>query len=164
MRYAVAMVLAGLLGGLLGCTPANQPPAGEAVGVRSTPPEPLPSDKPAAVSTTASREISWFTDFSRAKEQALKLDRPILVDFTAEWCGWCKKLDQEVWPDPKVVAAAQPFICVKVDGDANPQLVKNFKVSGYPTVMAVSADGKVLGKAVGYQQVEAMERFLKNSR
>lgn len=164
MRHVAVVAVIAALGCLAGCTPPNQPPAGEAIGVRSAPPEPLPSEEPTVSSATATKKISWFTDFAQAKQQAIKLKRPILVDFTAEWCSWCKKLDEEVWPDPKVVAAAEPFVCVKVDGDANPQLVENFKVSGFPTVVAIDVKGKVLGKAVGYQDVEAMERFLKSSR
>lgn len=163
MRHAGFVVVIAALGLFVGCTPPNRPPAGEAVGVRSAPPEPLPAEQPPATSATATKKISWFTDFAEAKAQAIKLKRPLLVDFGAEWCSWCHKLDEEVWPDPKVVAAAQRFVCVKVDADENPQLLDNFKVSGLPTLMVIDAKGKVLGQAVGYQDVEAMERFLKSS-
>jgi thiol:disulfide interchange protein DsbD len=153
-----------LVWALAGCTPANRPPHGEAVGTNSAPPEPLPKVEASVPAGGASGQISWFSDFGKAKEQAKALHRPILVDFGADWCSWCTKLDEEVWPDPKVVKAAAPFVCAKVDGDENPELMERFGVSGLPTVMAIDVGGRVLGKAVGFQDVEAMTKFLASSK
>ncbi len=163
MKYLALAVVTVVLSALAGCTPANRPPAGEAVAVGTAPQGAPPPEGRPRRGPTAGRQVTWFPSFSQAKDQATKLDRPLLVNFTCAGSAWCEKLNTEVWPDPKVVAATDPFICVEVDGDANPQLVKNFKVSGYPTIMAVEPGGKVLGKAVGYRDAEAMERFLNSS-
>ena len=41
---------------------------------------------------------AWFTDFNDAKAKAMKEQKPMLIDFTgSDWCGWCIKLDEEVF-------------------------------------------------------------------
>src|SRR5262249_57033264 len=46
--------------------------------------------------------------------------RPVMIDFFAEWCAACKELDRETYVGPSVVAEAQRFVRIKVDGTNTP--------------------------------------------
>jgi thioredoxin:protein disulfide reductase len=74
--------------------------------------------------------------------------KPVMIDFFAEWCAACKELDRETYVAPTVVAEAERFVRIKVDGtnaqDPVDALYQRFGVSGLPTVAFVSSEGKVL--------------------
>src|SRR5215469_2917701 len=74
--------------------------------------------------------------------------RPVMIDFFAEWCAACKELDRETYVAPTVVAEAQRFVRIKVDGtnalDPLDTLYQRFGINGLPTVAFVSSEGKVL--------------------
>ena len=74
--------------------------------------------------------------------------RPVMIDFFAEWCAACKELDRETYVAPTVVAEAQRFVRIKVDGtnaqDPVDALYQRFGVNGLPTVAFVASDGTVL--------------------
>lgn len=105
--------------------------------------------------------IVWLTDYQVALEKAKDENKPILVDFYTDWCGWCKKMDQSTYQDEKIINLSQKFIMVKIDGDKHSDLVKNFNISGYPSTAFVGPDGKHLSTAVGYQKTSSMAAKMK---
>lgn len=93
--------------------------------------------------------LTWEHDEKIATELAKTEKRPLIVDFTAEWCAACKELSKETFSDPRVMekAAAAKFVAVKVDAtnDEDPQVdaVKGkYKVVGLPTVVIYDSTGK----------------------
>ena len=111
----------------------------------------------------ASGKMTWLTSFEAAKEEAVKRNVPILADFSgSDWCGWCIKLDKEVFSSPAFKKyAAENLVLLLVDfphkkhqTDAtkkqNATLQEQFGISGFPTVILMDAEGKVLG-TTGYQ-------------
>lgn len=94
--------------------------------------------------------INWRYNFEDALKSAKSQNKPIMVDFYTDWCGWCKKLDSDTYSDPKVRAAAEKFICVKVDAEKESALANKYAVAGFPTIMFLDKDGKVISKITGY--------------
>jgi thioredoxin 1 len=73
------------------------------------------------------------------EERVLKSDKPVLVDFYAEWCGPCKQLT----PLLEEFASEHPEIrVVKVNVDDNPELTRRYGIRAMPTLMVIR-DGKV---------------------
>jgi len=115
--------------------------------------------------------ISW-----QPRERAALLARasrkPVLYDFTAAWCGPCKMLDKD-WEDSTVAARVNAsFVPARVidrmreDGRNAPdvdELLRRYEVSGFPTLVAADADGKLIGKLEGYRGRRALEEFLQRT-
>lgn len=107
----------------------------------------------------------WIQDFAKAKEAAKAEKKDLLIDFTgSDWCGWCIKLDEEVFSkDPFQQAAPKDFILVKLDFPQdesrvtpeikaqNEKLRDTYGIQGFPTILLTDADGVVYGEA-GYQE------------
>jgi len=94
-------------------------------------------------------DVSWLP-FEVGQAVAAQTKKPMVVDFTAAWCGWCHKLEQETYPNPKVVALLKQFVCVRVDGDRRRDLASKYRVNGYPTTLVLHPSGHVLRTIVGY--------------
>lgn len=87
----------------------------------------------------AAGELAWLTSLDDALSLASESDKPILVDFSAEWCAACHELESEVFLHPDVRTRLESeFVLLKVDMDVDsPQtteLAQQFRVSGLPTV------------------------------
>lgn len=87
--------------------------------------------------------------------EVLNSDKPVLLDFYADWCGPCRM----VGPVVAEIAAERSDIKVgKVNVDEQPELAARFQVMSIP-MLAVIKNGKLTNQAVGYRpknQIEAM--------
>ena len=108
-------------------------------------------------------KAEWLTDFEAARKLAGEKNRPVLVDFSgSDWCGWCIKLDREVFSQESFGNyAKQNLVLFLADfprGKAQPaevarknaELAKKYGVRGFPTVLLVNADGKIIART-GYR-------------
>ncbi|MBD3161394.1 MAG: DUF255 domain-containing protein, partial [Candidatus Eisenbacteria bacterium] len=77
--------------------------------------------------------IAWMESFGDALERAALERKPVVVSFTAVWCGWCRKMERETYPADEIVRRADALIWVAVDGGKRPDLARRFEVSAYPT-------------------------------
>lgn len=104
----------------------------------------------------------WLTDYDAALKASANKGRPVLIDFTgSDWCGWCIKLDREVfetrefrdYADSRLVLLKLDFPRNKPQSAAekskNEALASKYGVEGFPTVLLVDSTGKVL-KKTGY--------------
>jgi len=79
------------------------------------------------------------------EERVLKCDKPVLVDFYAEWCNPCKRLT----PLLEEFAGEHPEVrVVKVNVDENEELVKRFGVTSMPTLLVLRG-GQVTSRSMG---------------
>ena len=104
----------------------------------------------------------WLTDIRQARDKAKSDKKLILVDFTgSDWCGWCIKLDREVFSKPEFKEYADKnLVLLEVDFPKgkqqtavqkahNLELAEKFGVQGFPTVLVLDAEGKIVGQ-LGY--------------
>jgi thioredoxin-related protein len=136
-----------------GCGPNTSPMAGpmiEGSGIQEY-------DAPAGVDGR-----QWLESYDQAIALAKENQRPILVDFTgSDWCGWCIRLDEEVFSKAAFQDWAQDHVVLlKLDFpqtvpqslelvEQNQQLAQQYGVQGFPTILFLSEGGKVLGSS-GY--------------
>jgi thioredoxin-like negative regulator of GroEL len=102
----------------------------------------------------------WVNDFSRAVETARREGKPIFADFSTDWCGSCREMEQTTLRDPGVKQRLSKFVKVHIDGDANPDLRRKFNVSAYPTMVSISPTGKELDRQIGYLEASQLSGVL----
>jgi thiol:disulfide interchange protein DsbD len=96
-------------------------------------------------------ELGWLRSEPEAVSRARAQGRPMVVDFSAEWCLPCKEMELKVFSSPEVSAALQDFVLLKVDltredeDEALPRLKERYGVQTLPAVRIVSPGGKVVG-------------------
>uniref|UniRef100_A0A8D0CEF6 Thioredoxin, mitochondrial n=1 Tax=Salvator merianae TaxID=96440 RepID=A0A8D0CEF6_SALMN len=92
------------------------------------------------------------------QDRVLKSQKPVVIDFHAQWCGPCKILGPRL---EKVVAKQQgKVLMAKVDIDEHTDLALEYEVSAVPTVLAMK-NGDVVDKFVGIKDEDQLEAFLK---
>lgn len=100
----------------------------------------------------SAEDVKWRHDYEAARKEAATAGRLLLLKFSTDWCGPCRKLEATTLRDPKVVAALnERFIPVKLDGDKETGLMAEFKVTGFPTILVVTPEGKVVGRTSGFR-------------
>ncbi|MBK7093783.1 MAG: DUF255 domain-containing protein [Saprospiraceae bacterium] len=86
----------------------------------------------------------------------------LFVDCYTDWCGWCKVMDQKTFSDPEVIKFMnEKFISAKIDMEKGQgiTLAMKYRVTGFPSYLIFSPEGKLVYKTFGYQKVPD---FLKN--
>ncbi len=112
--------------------------------------------------TSLAGNDGWLTSLEAAKTEAVKRQVPILVDFSgSDWCGWCIKLDKEVFSKEEFKAYAKTDLVVllvdfprktKLPEDLKKQndlMAEKFNIEGFPTVLLLNGQGKELART-GY--------------
>jgi thiol:disulfide interchange protein DsbD len=116
----------------------------------------------------ASEGVKWLASLEEAVEVAKKKDQPIMVDFYADWCGWCKRLHSETYVHEDVVSRAQDFVSLMIDADAERDLSSKYRVAGLPTILFIDHAGREIHRVVGYRSapsfVTEMDRALEAFR
>lgn len=128
--------------------------------------------------TTYAQEVTWLTwDEAATLSATEKNPKKVFIDVYTDWCGWCKKMDQDTFQDPKVAAyMSENYYMVKMDGEGKEPIefkgkTYNFVPSGrkgyhefaaalmqgrlsYPTTIFLDEELNMLSPVPGYQKPE----------
>lgn len=107
-----------------------------------------------------SQGIRFFEgEWKAALEEAKKQDKIIFVDAYAEWCGPCKAMAKNVFPNEAVGDFYNKnFISMQIDMEHGMGLefAKEYPVSAYPTLFFINSEGKIVHRVMGAQSVDAL--------
>jgi len=98
--------------------------------------------------------IKWEKNFDEALRKARKSGRPLIVDFWADWCSWCHRLDKNTYADPWVARKAEEFVAVKVNTEGSRkelEVTRRYHVTSLPTILFLSPEGRQIFRLNGYQ-------------
>jgi thioredoxin-related protein len=118
------------------------------------------------------RDFDYHT-MAKAQKLAESNDKKIIVDVYTDWCQYCKKLENEVYPDPRVGQVINEyFYVVRVNAESDEEIVYNGRkikmrdfakllgVSTYPGTVFIDKAGTTIGQQNGYMEVEVFEKLL----
>jgi len=95
----------------------------------------------------------WNKSYADAQKKAKSGNRLIFVDLFADWCGWCHKMEQEVFPSETFQKATDDMVLLRLnteDGGDGTKLAQRFNVNSLPTFLILTADDSVAGVLRGY--------------
>jgi thiol:disulfide interchange protein DsbD len=109
------------------------------------------------VDATPEIEVEWTVNNpDEIFASAATLDKPVMMDFYADWCVACKELDEYTWNDPAVVSLSEQFLTLKMDftvrDDWEKEMRTRFEVFGMPTVIFLAPDGSEIDRFVGFKK------------
>jgi thioredoxin 1 len=104
----------------------------------------------------ANENVQTFTD-GNFEDSVLKSERPVLVDFWAEWCGPCKRLGPTV--DALATDYAGKVTVGKLNVDENQSVSFKFQIRGIPTLLLFKG-GQIVEQVVGLVGKDELKQVL----
>lgn len=134
------------------------------------------------ISQEAEKEIRWYT-LDEATALSEKEPRKLFIDIMTVWCGWCKKMDREVFNQPQVISVInKSYYAVKLDAQQTETIKFNgntyeykmygqkgfneFAVEllrgrmGFPSLVFLDEDLKIIQALEGFQKTERLALIL----
>jgi thioredoxin-related protein len=117
--------------------------------------------------------VKWES-FSAGLLKAREQKKPVIIDFYADWCHWCKVMDKETFSDNEVAQLIRnKFIAIRIDTEKSEKI--NYKgmstttdkfapmlgVSGLPTVVFMDKDGNLIDKVPGFVKADIFTGILR---
>ena len=117
-------------------------------------------------------EFKWY-GFNEAGELAAETDKQLFLFFEAEWCGYCKQMREEVFPDSIIQnLMSEHFYPVSIDIESKAVITYKGKersersfshlmrINATPTIIFMNIAGEPVGKKMGFTDISEMEKLL----
>ena len=115
--------------------------------------------------TTPKPKIHWRSNLDTAHNEAVKSNKPMLIVFSADWCTFCKKMDDTAFVDPTLVTYVNNnFVPVQLDLDQNQRTAAILDVDRIPATVALTPNADLLGRVIGYVNTETYRESLSKVR
>lgn len=108
---------------------------------------------------------TWIKSLSDAQKKAKAGNQLIFVDLFADWCGWCHRMEQEVFPSQTFQNATDDMVLLRLnteDGGEGTLLARQFQATSLPTFLILNGDKQLAGVIHGYQPAAAFAKLLED--
>ncbi len=93
-------------------------------------------------------QVNWkmLTSLDAIKNSIATENKPVMIDFYADWCAQCKELDEYTYTNPEIIELSKSLNSIKVDlTSENEDITDNFDIKGLPVVIFMNSDGEEIG-------------------
>lgn len=115
---------------------------------------------------TKTGDLLWATDLNTTLAQAKAKNKYVVADMYTSWCTWCKVLDRVTFANPAMMSYLNTkYLCVRVNAESpngGTEAAEKYKVFEFPCVLVFEPSGKLIGKLMGFQRPDAMQKALEN--
>ncbi len=103
----------------------------------------------------------WHKSIEEAQTASNQSQKPIMLYFTTDWCGWCKIMEKEAFSEKQCIAQASLYHPVKIDAEKEgAALAKKYQIEAFPTFVFLKPNGEVIATIAGYRKPdEWLERI-----
>jgi len=108
----------------------------------------------------------WLKSLASAQQRAKASNQLIFVDMFADWCGWCHRMEQEVFPSQVFQNATDNLVLLRLnteDGADGSKLAQKFQVTSLPTFLLITPDLTIAGIIRGYAPPNDFVKSVKES-
>jgi len=119
-----------------------------------------------AIEETSSLTLNWFS-YNEGLALAERENKYVLIDFYTDWCGYCKKMDEETYSKEEVIKILNDnFVVIKINAESDDKVIENekeiterelaklYQVTGYPTTWFLESDHSRVAPLPGYVTTE----------
>lgn len=117
----------------------------------------------AAVAVNAQAAAGWHKTVAAAQADAKKKNQLILVDMFADWCGWCHRIEREVFPSEAFQNASKDLVLLRLDTEdrgEGTRYSREWGVRSLPTFVLLTPDLQVAGTIQGYAPANVFSKQL----
>lgn len=107
-------------------------------------------------------QIFWLADMKQSQSVAKEMDKLILMDFWADWCGPCKIMDKELWHLPEMQKLSASFVGLKVNIDFDIRTAMDYNIKAIPKMVLTTFTGETIWEATGYRDAESYLSILRS--
>jgi thioredoxin-related protein len=102
----------------------------------------------------AQDSVRYYKSWEKALKAAKKTNKLIFLDAYTSWCAPCKRMEATTFKNAEVIKALnEKFIPIKLNMERGEgiALAKNYRIGGYPTLLFIDAEGKMLHSEAGFK-------------
>lgn len=118
-----------------------------------------------SLAATAEAGTKWHTTVAAAQKESKQKNQLIFVDMFADWCGWCHRMEKEVFPSETFQKATANLVLLRLDtedGKEGTQMAQQLGVHQLPTFLLITSDLSIAGIISGYAPPDHFVAQMKN--